>query len=239
MPRKKVDIAVLDIDDTICDNSIAEHNVDEFTLFLKNFIGKHGSVYIITARRRKEDGETVRLNNLLSSYVNPRIIQFLKDINKGKPIREWFYFNESEDELVKYVNKEACKLSKELSKQTGKPVDVMSIVDKFIPKDKNYDEEGIKIMFYMGVVKMFQIRKILLKEMEKHKVPVDLKLQFFDDSRYNLRALKLFRDKLKDPIISKHVYFKGGTGKPVFGGTKVYYLHPHEGLSKIELPKYI
>lgn len=224
-PKKHAHIVALDLDLTICEDAISDKNVDEFISFLDKFLGKNGSVYVITARRRVEDGEVSRVKDLLTSYVNPKIIDYLVKRNRGKGIREWVFFNESEKDLVRFVEREA--------KKEG----ILDIIQNNIPKEKDVDFETCKIMFYMGVVKMFQIKKIILKEIKKRKHN-NIKLQFFDDSKYNKKALLLFNNKINDKHISKHVYFKGGTGKAVFGGTKVFYIHPEEGISKIYLPKY-
>jgi len=204
-------ILVFDLDNTICKSSIKGGNVNEFLKKLYEHLQPHGRVYVVTARRRVEDGETISLNEILSYNVDKRIVDALRRYNNDRQLRDWLYYNDNEDEIVPTVEY--------VMRQRGQ----LDLVEKTIPVGQDDDPESAKINYYMGIIKMLQLEDIIQKEL-RYGYPIYV--QFFDDSEYNLHAFRTFVEVLRNPIISKYVHFKGGTGKPVFDGGQVFSYNP-------------
>lgn len=208
-------ILVFDLDNTICEDTISSRNVPEFLIRLHTHIYPNGSVYVVTARRKVEDGKEASLMDILSYNVDKRIVRALCDYNRGTLMENWLYYNHNDKDIIPIVEYE-------MKRRGGR---AMQYIEETIPQDPN-GYEYAKATYYMGVIKMLQLEDIVKKELKRGD---DVYIQFFDDSEYNFHAFHVFVKLIKSPLISKHVHFKGGKGRPVFEGAPVISYNPRTG----------
>jgi hypothetical protein len=208
-------IIILDIDKTIDQNC----QTNQLIQLLDTASYNEWYVYVITARRLfpyyKGD-----IHELLKYCVNPVVYGKLYNINFGKDIKEWVFYNESRESPIDVLMKNKNKKLKNAIKNIGENF-FTRLKNKVIPSIKDNDLRSYALdtanvdfwSFCVGINKMLQIEQIIKKLKETYKeIPLS-SVYFFDDSSVNVDAWRFYSNINTN---FKYLHFYGGANRCVF-----------------------
>lgn len=186
-------ILIFDLDGTIDKQSVTPETLYKLLNIIINCKINGGSTYVVTARRFSD----FKHENLLFSHnICNDLVNAIQHVNKDKYHR-WLYFNRDIKDIYDSVYEFLQKLQ------------LFQKFEHYVLNESKKDPRFNILEFNVGIKKMLQIEEIL----QKYNLDY-FNIYFFDDSKYNQKALDFYRKYVNHDFYK--IKFIGGDNEPVF-----------------------